>query len=129
MPIPTSLSCSEPDYDDRLWRTLQLAFAGWQADVRCLLRQRCSTAPDHRAARRLPADALQGLISLDARSLAAAPLRAGIVLFDDLLTSGKHYRCCEGHLRAWFPGVPISGCFIARRALPTRWRWRAGYGN
>ncbi|HTW73681.1 MAG TPA: hypothetical protein VMD56_02035 [Steroidobacteraceae bacterium] len=119
VPIPPSAASGAPDYDDRLARTLQRAFAGYDLDVRRLLRQTRSTAPDHRGTRRLPIPALLGLIHLEERELAARPLRSRIVLFDDVLTTGKHYRCCERRLHESLPEVPVCGCFIARRALPS----------
>jgi hypothetical protein len=44
------------------------------------------------------------------------------VLFDDLLTTGKHYKCCERRLREVVADMPVSGLFVARRVLPRRWR-------
>jgi hypothetical protein len=123
VPIPTSADSADPDYDERLLETLVLAFEGYDLDVRPLLRLGCSTGADHRGHVRLALDTLRGLLSVDEAALARAPLRARIMLFDDLLTSGKHYRCCEQRLRACLQDVPISGCFIARRVLRSRW-WR-----
>lgn len=117
VPIPPSALPGAPDYDDRLIRTLYRAFAGYDLDVRLLLRQAQGTAPDHRAHRRLRTAALRGLIHLDEEELAARPLRSCIVLFDDVLTTGKHYRCCERRLHEASPEVSICGWFIARRVL------------
>ncbi len=38
-----------------------------------------------------------------------------IAIFDDLLTTGSHFKAMKLVLRSMFPGVPISGLFIARR--------------
>ncbi len=125
VPIPPSVVPGAPDYDDRLARTLHRAFAGYDLDMRLLLRQTRSTLPDHRGQRRLRAAALQELIHLDEpelAALAARPLRSCIVLFDDVLTTGKHYRCCERRLHEALPQVPVCGWFIARRALPAALR-------
>ena len=52
------------------------------------------------------------------RLLDARPLRQGIMLFDDVLTTGKHFKSCERCLRTQVPEYfPITGLFIARRVL------------
>jgi len=58
------------------------------------------------------------VIGLDRELLLREPLRERIVLFDDVLTSGKHYKCCERRLRELLADMPISGLFVARRVLP-----------
>jgi hypothetical protein len=51
--------------------------------------------------------------------LNALPLKQALVVFDDVLTTGKHFKCCERRLREVVPAyVPILGVFIARRMLP-----------
>jgi hypothetical protein len=47
----------------------------------------------------------------DPEALRLRPLRERILLFEDLLTSGKHYKCCERRLTQALTGVPIAGCF------------------
>jgi hypothetical protein len=122
VPVPPSKRCDDPQFDDRLSRTLQLAFAGYDVDVRALLYQAQSTLADHAGQSRLGAEALYRLLRLDPRALACWPIREHIVVFDDVLTSGKHYKCCERRLREALPGTPITGVFLVRRALSSRWR-------
>jgi hypothetical protein len=72
VPIPTSKQPGHPEYCDRLERSLRLAFAGYRADVRPLLRLTASTPADHlRAAARLQYQHLLAMTILDARQLAA----------------------------------------------------------
>ncbi|MGH8254811.1 MAG: hypothetical protein ACRET0_01175 [Steroidobacteraceae bacterium] len=122
VPIPPSSAEGDPDYDDRLLQTLRAAFAGCDLDLRLLLRQTGNMSPDHRAGTRIPREMLYARLRLDAAALALRPLRTRIILFDDLLVSGKHYKCCQRRLRESLPAIPISGWFIARRVLPLRWR-------
>lgn len=122
IPIPPSRPACDADYDDRLRRILATAFRGYDLDLRPVLYQNESTVADHAGPRRSTADALYRVIALDRELLALRPPREHIVLFDDLLTSGKHYKCCERRLREALADIPISGLFVARRALP--WRWR-----
>jgi len=117
VPVPPSVTPAEPDYDDRLERTLRKAFEGYDLDLRALLQQTRSTRPDHCREHRLSCAALLRVIRPNAEALEVGPPRATIVLFDDLLTTGKHYRCCEQRLRELWPRVPVCGWFIARRAL------------
>jgi len=122
IPIPPSRPARDADYDDRLQRILAIAFRNYDLDVRALLYQSERTAPDHTKARRMTAEALYRVIRLDREALGLRPPRARIVLFDDVLTSGKHYKCCERRLREALADIPISGLFVARRVLPRRWR-------
>lgn len=114
IPIPPSKVEGDADYDDRMLRTLRRAFQGYDADVRPLLRQTGSTAADHEQQDRLTRDALRALLEVDYVELRLAPVRAGIILVDDVLASGKHFKCCEHRLRETLPDVPIAGVFVAR---------------
>ena len=119
VPVPPSKVAGHADYDDRLMRTLAKAFSGYNVDVRSLLRQSMSTEADHNSGSRLTPDALHALMELDIAQLNALPVGQAIVLFDDVLTTGKHFKCCERRLREVVPtNVPILGVFIARRILP-----------
>lgn len=119
VPIPPSKAVGHADYDDRLTRTLALAFHGYDVDVRMLLRQSESTKADHESGDRLSPEALYEVLKVDNAVMSERPFRDGIVLFDDLLTTGKHFKCCERRLRETVPGnVPIIGVFVARRILP-----------
>lgn len=119
VPVPPSKVIDHADYDDRLARTLARAFAGYDADVRCLLRQTSSTEADHQSGSRISPDALFALLQVDHALLGSHALRGSLVLFDDLLTTGKHFKSCERRLREVVPAeVPIVGLFVARRILP-----------
>ena len=120
VPIPSSKIAGHPDYDDRLVRTLSMAFAGYNADIRQLLRQSESTEADHKGEDRLRPEKLYNLLQFDQAALGARPLGRKIVLFDDVLTTGKHFKCCERRIReAVGAEIPIIGVFITRRARTT----------
>lgn len=127
--IPPSKAVGHPDYDDRLSRALATAFGDYDADIRLLLRQRESTEADHHAqGSRLTPDELFDVLEVDATELARGPIREkGIVLFDDVLTTGKHFKCCERRLRQvpQMRDARILGVFVARRVLPNPF---AGFG-
>lgn len=53
------------------------------------------------------------------KSQLSSPLRAEIVLFDDVLTSGKHYKVAKTRIRELFPDDPLLGVFVARSIHPS----------
>lgn len=115
VPIPPSKAIGDPDYDDRLLRTLHLAFRGYNADIRPLIRQTASTPADHEQEHRLTRDALRAVLEVDMAALQSASLRDGIILFDDVLNSGKHFKESERLLRRAIPeDVAIAGIFVTR---------------
>jgi hypothetical protein len=114
VPIPGSKLPGEVDYCDRLSRTLSLAFAGCAHDIRPLLRQKVGTAADHVSGRRLSHRALLDIVEIDPVQL-SRPLRPLVVLFDDVLTSGKHFAVAQKRIRDAAPGQAILGVFVARR--------------
>lgn len=119
VPIPPSKTQDHPDYDDRLIRALTIGCAGFNSDIRLLLRRLSSTESDHRAGARLTPEALHSLIELDSAGVAAKQVRESVVLFDDVITTGKSFKCCERRLREVIPAtIPIIGLFVARRILP-----------
>lgn len=120
-PIPTSAVIGSANYDDRLWRTVCTAFKGYDLDLRILLHQTTSTAADHVAARRLSSDQLYEILQVDVCALVERALRQRIILFDDILTSGKHFKCCQRRLHEVVPKVAVCGLFFARRVQFSRW--------
>jgi predicted amidophosphoribosyltransferase len=115
VPIPPSKLPGEPDHCDRLQRTLQLAFEGLDVDIRPLVRQRASSAADHRSrGRRMRFGELLGITELDAEQL-ERPLRPLVALFDDVVTSGKHLAVAQLRIRERFPDQAIIAVLIARR--------------
>ncbi|MEX1366594.1 MAG: hypothetical protein AB1Z98_25945 [Nannocystaceae bacterium] len=41
-----------------------------------------------------------------------------IVVFDDVLTTGSHFKAMQQVLTTAFPGVDVLGLFVARRVFP-----------
>ncbi len=120
VPIPPSKIRGEPDHCDRLLRTLRLAFAGLDADIRPLLRQRASTVADHCSRGcRMGFGELLELTELDPGEL-KRPLRALVVLFDDVLTSGKHLAVAKRRIREVSREQAIIAVLVARRVRHTR---------
>ena len=117
VPIPPSKSSDHPDYDDRLIVTLGKAFRNYDADIRPLLIQSESTEADHETNHRISPERLSEIVQVNP-DCPTHPDPTVIALFDDLLTTGKHYKCCKSKLEDLYPGIPIVGVFAARRIFP-----------
>ena len=91
-------------------------------DVRCLIQQTVSIKASHatRDGNRASVEELISNYQLDETLTNPAPTVIGI--FDDVLTVGRHYRAMHTILSKRFPGVPITGIFIARTIHANRRR-------
>jgi len=114
VPVPPSKAKDDPRYDDRLLRVLARLGRDQQIDVRELVLQRRSTAASHESDDRLRPPDLVALYDIDETKANPEPQR--FVVFDDLLTTGSHFKAVAQVLRDRFPNKPIIGLFVARRA-------------
>lgn len=114
VPVPPSKMETDPDYDPRIIDTLR-AMRPRLADIRQLVvltgegfdSKQKGLRPEHRAR----------YYSVDEDL--ADPEPETIVLFDDILTTGCHYKAMEIVLKERFPTVDIIGLFLARTVRPT----------
>jgi hypothetical protein len=112
IPVPGSKAAGDPDHDDRMLHVLQRAFHGWAADVRPILELTESTPADHERDDRLSYEELLAITRLDDPS-GNAPRRV-VVIVDDVLNSGKHFKVGQTLISAQYSGVEIRGLFLAR---------------
>lgn len=114
VPIPPSKAKGDPMHDDRMTKMIQRINTTNPVDCRELIVQAQSTDAAHESDDRPgPAD-LAALYSID-EALAAPPPKK-IVIVDDVLTTGSHFKAAQSVLAARFPDIPIVGFFVARRA-------------
>jgi predicted amidophosphoribosyltransferase len=113
IPIPPSKAKGDPLHDDRLVRMLKAMRPQPPLDVRELIMQRVSTDPVHDQLQRPRPEELEANYGIDNNLRNPAPQVIG--LFDDVLTTGAHYRAATVVLHQAFPGVRVIGLFIARR--------------
>ena len=115
-PIPPSKTPGHPEYDDRMWQVVKGLCDGKGADARELIIQTGNYDAAHLAgegvARIKPAQ-LQALYALSP----PAP-KATVLLFDDVLSAGCHFRAAKSAIVAAHPRTQVVGFFLARRVLP-----------
>jgi|SRR5580704_6445622 hypothetical protein len=114
IPVPPSKAKTDPLYDDRVVQIL--SGLGEDVDVRDAVTQGESYDPSHALEVRLGPDELYQLYELDDEYL--EPLPTSLVIVDDVLTTGAHFKAMKRLLNEAFPEVPIIGVFVARRVLP-----------
>ena len=116
VPVPGSKCVGHADYDDRMERICRGIQDG--IDVRNLVRQTASTTAAHEAGSspRPRVDDLINLYEIDEDLSEPEPKDIGV--FDDVLTAGTHFKAMKAILNKRFPGVRVTGFFIARRIFP-----------
>ena len=116
VPIPPSKIVGDPDYDPRMREILDQAAARLNCHLpiaECIT-QIHNADPDHESddSRLYPEDRAdtyqvhQGLIPAGTE---------GILLVDDMLTTGSHYKGAEIALKRLYPQMQVQGLFVARR--------------
>lgn len=118
VPVPPSKHKTDPAYDDRLLRICKSIASPRPLDIRELVMQSESISAAHEvgAGARPKVSDLVRIFVVD-ESL-TQPTPTGILVVDDVLTAGTHYRAMHAVLSQRFPGVPINGMFVARRVFP-----------
>jgi hypothetical protein len=118
VPIPPSKDRQNPLYDDRVTAICRGidALKPYAVDIRELVEQQMSTNAAHESPDRPSLDDLRRIYRINEGDAAPPPTAIGIV--DDVLTAATHYRAMKEKLAVRFPGVPITGLFIARRVFP-----------
>ena len=71
--------------------------------------------PMHKGINRRDPKDLYSIYDLEPTLLQPSP--EAIVVFDDLLTSGCHFRAMEQKIKESFPDVPCYGIFIGRSII------------
>jgi predicted amidophosphoribosyltransferase len=116
VPMPPSKAKDHALYDDRLLRMLNELTFDVNLDVRELLLQRGGRDKGAHDGERPGPDALAEIYYVDEKQSRPAP--TAIALFDDLLVTGASFVAARRVLLKRFPGIKVTGLFLARRALP-----------
>lgn len=121
VPTPPSKTKDHKLYDDRMTQVCEgVAKIVDQVpvDVRELVYQAESFEADHEQddGGRKSIQELYDNYRIDEALTDPAPRALAIV--DDMLTNGRHFQAMKRKLSEGFPGVPIIGIFLSRRAFP-----------
>jgi predicted amidophosphoribosyltransferase len=117
VPIPPSKVAGDPLYDDRIFRVLCECGIGLKLDIRQLVHQRQAMLAAHESERRPRPREIADNYYID--EALAQPEPSAIGVFDDLLTTGCHFKAMKAVLNDRFPGVAVTGIFLARRVAET----------
>src|SRR5260370_32852609 len=115
VPVPPSKAKGYPEYDDRMAHIL--AQVG-NIDVRELVVQANSMEATHVSDERHSIyDLVRNYEIVEDQS---EPTPTHIVILDDMITAGAHFRAMYKLLGNRFPEVAISGVFLARSVFPEK---------
>ena len=117
VPIPPSKAKDDPLYDGRMSQLIRAINNVKPLDCREMILQVESTVAAHDSDDRPSPDELQARYSVDANLIEPRP--SYIIVLDDLLTTGSHFKAAKNSLQRVFPEVPIVGYFVARRVPDT----------
>lgn len=112
VPIPPSKCKDDLEYDPRMSMVLE-QYSNDKLDVRELLIAKKSTKASHKSSKRLSPEELEEILQVDEAHTKPRP--ESIILFDDMLTYGTHFKACKSILRKRFPKVEVFGVFVTRR--------------
>jgi hypothetical protein len=115
VPIPCSKVKDDPLYDDRIVRVLVRMMRGLQSDIRDMIFQSENIESFHTGCRLAP-DQLKAYWSLDESLCHGRP--AAIAVFDDMLTTGSHFKAAKMLIEDRWPDMLVFGVFLARVYRP-----------
>ena len=117
VPVPCSKARGHPLYDDRVAQILCRMCRDLACDIRELVIQTHSLDSFHGGCR-MPPNELMEYYELD-EELCDGEEPREVTVFDDLLTTGSHFKAMKAVIQQRWARVPVSGIFIARRYIPT----------
>lgn len=120
IPIPPSKKRTDLLYDDRLVRVLnsanKLLPLKFRFDIKDIVIQNESYEPSHYSSKRPSCQELKTRYQLEKTNI--NQFRDKIVIFDDVLTMGSHFKAVKSLLQDAYPDKEIYGLFIARSIYP-----------
>ena len=111
VPIPPSRVKTDPLYDDRVIQVLR-NFCNSQpnAEFRDIITVNANMTPTHEA--KMSPDEIIPFLTID--KVLCAVQKEKIILVDDVITEGAHFKACQRLLQAEFRDSQIKGLFVAR---------------
>ena len=115
VPIPPSKIKTDPLYDDRIVQVASAFCKARKGDFREILSIKENIEPSHAGEKRpKPAEIEANLILNPELCTIKKDI---IILVDDMITSGAHFKACQRKLHEAFPMAIIKGIFITRRTF------------
>lgn len=116
VPAPPSNRPDHVDYDDRMLQVVRKFCHGTVLPFREILVTTENRQAAHATGHRPRPEDLRATITIDPAH--AEPPPTGVLLFDDVLTTGCTFKACKAILQEAYGPIPVVGIFIARRAIP-----------
>jgi hypothetical protein len=116
VPIPPSKVKTDQAYDDRMVQVCRAIHAEPPPDVRELVEQIASTDTFKGGNRKSPAELKQNYRIAENQ---LPNLRRIVGIFDDVLTTGSHFKAVKEMILERAPQAHVIGLFVARRAIPS----------
>lgn len=85
------------------------------ADIREMLYIKENLITAHETDHRPPPSYYEENIYIDENYTDPPPNK--ILIFDDMITAGAHFKGCKNLLLSRFPGITVKGVFVARRKV------------
>jgi hypothetical protein len=119
VPMPPSKAIGDPMYDDRMLQTLRAleraVGPGVRLDIRDMLHFPVSQVASHETSARPTPDQLYEAMAIRADQVGDPSTVRQVWLFDDVLTTGAHFKAACRRVREVYPEARVLGWFIARR--------------
>jgi len=117
IPVPPSKSKSDPLYDDRLVKVLSIASSilGGKLNYKEAVTQAISTQSFHSIDDSSRPSPTEQSSRYEIDQDMATDKEVHIVIFDDMVTTGSHYKAMVQALEPIFPNAHFHGLFLARR--------------
>ncbi len=116
VPIPPSKTPSHSEYDNRIGQIAQGVVAGTRGNVVELIHQTIDMEASHRAQEsgRARASIEELVAAYQVNSEQATACNPIIGIFDDVLTTGRHFKAMQRVIRHHLPQALVLGFFVAR---------------
>jgi hypothetical protein len=115
VPIPPSKIKTDDMYDDRIVQVLSAFCKARNGDFREILSIKENMEASHEAIQRPKPAEIEANLLLN--TTLCQEKKDIIILVDDMITTGAHFKACQHKLASVFPNALIKGMFITRRAL------------